>query len=124
MDRTSVAHSVIASEARKLEVLELSNAAGASNLRLVKLRDCDNLFHFNLMSGIFDESGLGRGAAGPDRWCTTTAAGALRVIVYDGSIHMSGHAPPPVLIGNGVTGGPAEDLNRCHCAGWIRGRKN
>ena len=50
--------------------------------------------------------GLGRGPAGPDRRCTTTAAGALRVIVQDGFIHMSGHAPPPVPIGNGVTGGP------------------
>ena len=28
-----------------------------------------------------DGYGLGRGAAGPDRRCTTTAAGALRVIV-------------------------------------------
>ena len=31
--------------------------------------------------GASDGYGLGRGAAGPDRWCTTTAAGALRVIV-------------------------------------------
>ena len=28
-----------------------------------------------------NRDGLGRGAAGPDRLCTTTAAGALRVIV-------------------------------------------
>ena len=32
--------------------------------------------------------------------------GALRVIVEDGSIRMSDHAPPPAPIGNGVTGGP------------------
>ena len=38
--------------------------------------------------------------------CSTTMARALRVIVLDGSIFMSGHAPPPVPIGNGVTGGP------------------
>ena len=56
--------------------------------------------------GDSDGCGLGRGAAGPDRRCTTAAAGALRVIVQDGSIRMSGHAPPPVPIGNGVTGGP------------------
>ena len=31
--------------------------------------------------GASDGYGLGRGAAGPDRRCTTTAAGALRVIV-------------------------------------------
>ena len=37
--------------------------------------------------------------------CTITAAGALRVIVLDGVIHMSGHAPPPVPIQNGVAGG-------------------
>ena len=32
--------------------------------------------------------------------------GLLRVIIQDGSIDMSGHAPPPGPIGNGVTGGP------------------
>ena len=31
--------------------------------------------------GASDGYWLGRGAAGPDRWCTTTAAGTLRVIV-------------------------------------------
>ena len=31
--------------------------------------------------GASDGYGLGRGAAGPDRRCTTTTAGALRVIV-------------------------------------------
>ena len=36
----------------------------------------------------------------------TTAAGALRVIVWDGSIRISDHAPSPVPIGNGVAGGP------------------
>ena len=47
--------------------------------------------------------GLGRGAAGPGRRCTTTAAEALRL----GRIHIqSDHAPPPVPIGKGVTGGP------------------
>ena len=69
--------------------------------------------------GASDGYGLGRGAAGPDRRCTTAAAGALRVIVQDGSIHMSGHAPPPVPIGNGVTGGP-ESVQY----GWEAGRTN
>ena len=46
--------------------------------------------------GASDGYGLGRRAAAPDRQCTTTAAGALRVIVWEGSIRMSDYAPPPV----------------------------
>ena len=57
-------------------------------------------------SSASDGYGLGQGAAGPGRQCTTTAAGALRVIVEDGSIHMSGHAAPSVPIGIKATGGP------------------
>ena len=51
--------------------------------------------------GASDGYGPGRGAAGPDRQCATTAARALRVIVQDGFIRMSDHAPPPEPIGNG-----------------------
>ena len=58
----------------------------------------------------WDDSG--RGAAGPGRRCTTTAAGALRVIARDGSVHMSCHAPPQVPIGNGVAGGPESVRDR------------
>ena len=60
--------------------------------------------YFRLAGGASDGYGLGRGTAGPDRRCTTTTDRALRVIVYDGSILMSEHAPPQVQIG--VTGGP------------------
>ena len=62
-------------------------------------------------SGASDGHCLGSGAAGPDCLCTTTTAGALRVIVKDGSIRMSDHASPPGLIGNGVTGGPESVLD-------------
>ena len=78
--------------------------------------------------GASDGYGLGRGAAGSDRLCTTTAAGALRVRL--GRIHpyvrscsarvsppnSKAQVLPPVPIGNGVTGGSGIG------AEWMRGR--